>query len=435
MVEIISTLDLKLGMFVAELDRPWLDSPFLIQGFLIDEEDQLIQLRELCRFVTIDRARSVGAEYRADPVTTLESTHHGAMPRAMPVVHYQGTRKLAIPPLVTSGTREVAGRKFSAVRYVDDLRVEDHLPAATTSYTKAKDLIEDIGGQVMAGKVPDIEHVDRTVDGLVECVVRNPDTLLWLSRLKRSDSETYDHALSVSIHLMAFGRHLGMPPDDLHSIGMGGLLMDIGFLRLPVELVHKTGGLAPDERARMREHVQLGVALLAEEQALDEVVRGIIAKHHERIDGSGYPARMRGADIGLHAEMAGIVDSYCAMLYPRTFRPARNAQWVIEEINSMRDQRFSPAVVDEFVQFVGIYPVGTLVELNSDEVGVVFEQNRVRRLKPRILVLLGPDKSRNPSPGILNLLNEPMVSEGVPYRIVRTLPSGSYGLDPAEYYL
>jgi hypothetical protein len=160
-----------------------------------------------------------------------------------------------------------------------------------------------------------------------------------------------------------------------------------------------------------------------------------VLQHHERIDGSGYPARMRGADIGLHAEMAGIVDSYCAMLYPRTFRPARNAQWVIEEINSMRDQRFSPAVVDEFVQFVGIYPVGTLVELNSDEVGVVFEQNRVRRLKPRILVLLGPDKSRNPSPGILNLLNEPMVSEGVPYRIVRTLPSGSYGLDPAEYYL
>lgn len=435
MVEIISTLDLKLGMFVAELDRPWLDSPFLMQGFLIDEEDQLVKLRDLCRFVTIDRARSVGAECRADPVATFEPGRRVPAPHAVPVTYYEGTRKLAIPPLVMSGSREVAGRKFATVHYVDDMRVEDDLPAATMSYTKAKDLIEDIGSQVMAGKVPDIEHVDRTVDGLVECVARNPDTLLWLSKLKRSDSETYDHALSVSIHLMAFGRHLGMPPDDLHSIGMGGLLMDIGFLRLPMELVHKAGGLTADERASMREHVRLGVDMLAEEQALDEVVRGIIAKHHERLDGSGYPARMRGAEIGLHAEMAGIVDSYCAMLYPRAFRPARNAQWVIEEVNSMRDRRFSSAVVDEFVQFVGIYPVGILVELNSGEVGVVFEQNRVRRLKPRILVLLGPDKSRNPSPGILNLLNEPMVREGMPYRIVRTLPSGSYGLDPAEFYL
>ena len=168
MVEIISTLDLKLGMFVAELDRPWLDSPFLMQGFLIDEEEQLTQLRELCRFVTIDRTRSVGAEYRADPIATFEPTFHAPMPRAVPVVHYQGTRKLAIPPLVVSTTREVAGRKFATVRYVDDLRVEDDLPAATTSYTKAKGLIEDIGTQVMAGKVPDIEHVDRTVDGLVE---------------------------------------------------------------------------------------------------------------------------------------------------------------------------------------------------------------------------------------------------------------------------
>ncbi|HZV55737.1 MAG TPA: HD domain-containing phosphohydrolase [Rhodocyclaceae bacterium] len=434
MFEIVSTLDLKIGMFVADLDRPWLDSPFLIQGFLIEENEQLAQLRQLCRFVTVDRARSTGAEYRVD-TTAFVPEKRLPMTPAQPVIHYQSRKKLALPPLVIIGEREVAGRKFAAIRYDDDVRVEEELPAAKVSYQNTQVLLQDIGDQVSAGKMPDIEHVDRTVNGMVECVVRNPDALLWLSKLKRTDNETYDHALSVSIHLMAFGRHLGLPPDELHALGMGGLLKDIGFIRLPAELVHKMGGLTPTERDSMRQHVNIGCEMLAEEFSVSAIARDIIVKHHERIDGSGYPGRLRGQDIGLYAEMAGVVDSYCAMLYPRAFRPARNGQWVIEEVNSMRDKRFTGSVVDEFVQFVGLYPVGTLVELNSGEVGVVYEQNRVRRLKPRIMLLLGPDKTRNTSPGILNLLNDPLVREGLPYQIVRILPTGSFGLDPKEFYL
>jgi HD-GYP domain-containing protein (c-di-GMP phosphodiesterase class II) len=184
----------------------------------------------------------------------------------------------------------------------------------------------------------------------------------------------------------------------------------------------------------MRQHVQFGCELLSRDFSMPEVVFDIIVKHHERIDGSGYPAHLTSEEIGLYPEMTGLVDSYCAMSYPRAFRPARNPQWVIDEINSMRDLRFTASVIDEFIQFVGLYPIGTLVELNSGEVGVVYEQNRVRRLKPRVMVLLGPDKTRNPSPGILNLLNDPMVREGLPYRIVRVLPSGSFGLDPKEFY-
>jgi HD-GYP domain-containing protein (c-di-GMP phosphodiesterase class II) len=434
MSEIVSTQDLKVGMFVADLDRPWLGTPFLIQGFVIEDDEQIAQLRELCRFVTVDRERSTGGEYRTDPGSAFVPEKRSPA-IAQPVIQYQSKRKLNLPPLAVMGERDLGGHKFNTVRYVDEIRVEEELPAAKASYDTAQNLLQDIGAQVSAGKVPDIQHVNRTVGGLVECVVRNPDALLWLSRLKRSDNETYDHALSVSIHLMAFGRHLGVSPDDLHSLGMGGLLKDIGFIRLPVELVHKMGGLTPAEREEMRQHVHMGSELLAEEFSDSPIVRDIIVKHHERIDGSGYPGRLRGKEIGLHAEMAGLADSYCAMLYPRSFRPARNGQWIVNEINSMRDRRFTASVVDEFIQFVGLYPVGTLVELNSGEVGVVFEQNRVRRLKPRILVLLGPDKSRNPSPGILNLLTDPLICEGKPYQILRILPAGSFGLDPKEFYL
>ncbi|MBU1235479.1 MAG: DUF3391 domain-containing protein [Gammaproteobacteria bacterium] len=432
MFEIVSTLDLKLGMFVADLDRPWLESPFLLQGFLIEEDEQIATLRDLCRFVTVDRTRSIGNEYRADALFVPEKrTPIKPPPR---IIQYESKKKLKLPPLAVSVERGLGRHKFPTVAYVDEIRIEEELPAAEASFGNAQDLLEDINEQVSAGKVPDIEHVESTVDGLVECVVRNADALLWMSKLKRTDNETYDHALSVSIHLMAFGRNLGLPPDDLHHLGMGGLLKDVGFIQLPAELIHKPSGLTPVERARMRQHVQMGCELLARDFPMPDAVFDIIVKHHERIDGSGYPAHLTGEEIGLFPEMAGLVDSYCAMSYPRAFRPARNPHWVIDEINAMRDVSFTDSVVDEFVQFVGLYPVGTLVELNSGEVGVVFEQNRVRRLKPRVMVLLGPDKTRNPSPGIVNLLTDPMVREGLPYRIVRVLPAGSFGLDSREFY-
>lgn len=436
MFEIIATQDLKLGMFIAELDRPWLGTPFLVQGFLLEEEGQVATLRDLCRFVSVDRQRSVGEAYRAEALAAYAPERRPPMvPKLPPERHYQGRRSLDIPPLVISTPRQLAGRRFESVRYEDVGRVEEELPAARISYQNTQNLLRDLGEQVASGGLPDIEHVESTVSGLVQCVVRNPDSLLWLSKLKRTDNQIYDHALSVSIHLLAFGRNLGLPPDELHVLGMGGLLKDVGVIRLPPDLLHKPGGLTPDEREVMREHVRHGVDMLAGEPALMAQVLEIVVRHHERIDGSGYPERLHGESIGLYAEMAGIVDSYCAMLYPRPFRPARNNQWIIEEINGMRDSRFTGPVVDEFVQFIGLYPVGTLVELNSGEVGVVFEQNRVRRLKPRIMLLLGPDKTRNPSPGILNLLNDPLVREGMPYRIVRILPTGSYGLDSKEFYL
>ena len=433
MFEIISTQGLQLGMFVADLDRPWLGTPFLLQGFLLENVEDLAALRDLCRFVTIDRERSTGDEYRADSTQHFKAEKRA--PGPPPLIIYPNKRKLAIPTLVVGTVRELAGRRFPAIHYQEDIRIEEELPRARTSFDRTQELLKDLGQQVATGKLPDIEHIETTVDGLVECVVRNPDSLLWLAKLKQTDNLTYDHTLNVAIHLMAFGRHLGLSPDDLHMLGMGGLLKDVGFISLPQELIHKPSGLTREERERMREHVNLGREMLADQLEIPDMVWQIVLKHHERIDGSGYPARLHGDEVGLFAEMAGITDSYCAMIFPRPFRPARNGQWVIDELNSMRGHRFTASVVDEFIQFVGLYPVGTLVELNSGEVGVVVEQNRVRRLKPRVMILLGPDKTRNQSAGTLNLLNDPMVSQGIPYRIIGILPPGAHDIDPREFYL
>ena len=436
MLQIVATQDLKLGMFISELDRPWLDSPFLLQGFLLEEDEQIETLRNLCRFVTVDRSRSIGDEYQATPASAVAPSFKEKQPSlANNIVFYRTKKKLSLPTLETAEERELIGKRYTKIIYTDDIPIEDALPDARIAYKNTQILLEDLGAQISAGNIPEAQKVDETVSSMVECVVRNPDALLWLAKLKRTDNETYNHSLNAAIHLMAFGRHINLPPDELHTLGMGGLLKDMGFIQLPREIVLKPGGLTPPERAVMRNHVQMSLDLLSHQAPLAYDVREIILRHHERLDGSGYPAHLRGAELGLYAEMAGLTDSYCAMSYPRSFRPARGHQWIIDEINNMRDRFFSAPVIDEFIQFVGFYPVGTLVELNSGEVGAVYEQNRVRRLKPRIMILLGPDKTHNTAYGILNLLSDPLIKEGTPYRITRVLPPGSYGLDPKEFYL
>ncbi len=212
-------------------------------------------------------------------------------------------------------------------------------------------------------------------------------------------------------------------------------MQDLGKINLPLALLKKTEPLTPAERQVMRRHVELSCLILAEQPDLPAEVLDIVAKHHERINGHGYPRQLAGEKLGLFAEMAGIVDTYCALASERPHRPAHDHQRALERIYKQRGRGFSASLVLEFVQYLGIYPVGTLVELNTGEVAVVIAQNRIRRLRPRVLVLLGPDKSLNPVPAPIDLIYEPPSPDGTPYRIVRALRPGAYGLDPQEFYL
>ena len=400
MLQVVASPDLRKGMFVSKLDRPWLESPFLLQGFVIEDDEQLAQLREICRHVVIDRTRSVGFEYRAEQVGDYVPEYHPPMiPQPA-----QGKRKLKLPPMAQGEERDLGGHKFVTVHYADDIPIEDELPAARVAYKGAQNLLRDIAAQVEAGMAPDVEHVERTVDGLVECVVRNADALVWLSKLKRTDTETYDHSLSASIHLMAFGRYLGLPPDDLHTLGTGGLLKDIGFIRLPADLVHKEGGLMPGERARMREHVKFGCEILADGfAAFDPAVRDIILKHHERIDGSGYPDRLDGEHISLFARMGAVCDIYDAITSNRPYKRGWDPAESIRRMTEWSRSHFDVRVFQAFVKSIGIYPTGSLVRLTSGRLAVVTEQSEKSLLAPRVKVFFSTKSQTRIVPETLDL--------------------------------
>lgn len=509
--EIVAAADLDIGMFVAELDRPWLDSPFLIQGFLIEDADTLAQLKALCRFVCVDWQRSAGQYHRAPARESIASTvgdslagaariaGRSASPRprhdfvavlrwlrsggeppaelpARPAAAAEGEPGARPAPQVAADDASAAPREgwrarlsrwlareeapapyhasapadddissdiaqdgaragAAATVWVESAAVEDELIQAAPAYRAAQGTVEQLVADVQRNLRPDMERVRADVEDMMHSVVRNPDALLWLTRLKRTDQYAYDHALDVSVLLMVFARSVGMSAAEMTLLGVVGLMQDIGKVKLPPRLLKKCGQITPLERQIFQAHVDYSLEILKNTPDGSPEVLEVVARHHERYDGSGYPAGLAGDAIGRYGEMAGLVDAYCAMTREKPWGDALSPQAALEQINTMRNRWFSETVVDTFIQCVGLYPVGTLVELNTGEVAVVIAQNLVRRLRPRVLVLLAPDHTPNPHPPVLDLLYDPLAPDGSAYAIRKALPPGAYGIDPKEFYL
>lgn len=436
MKAVIASDDVAAGMFVVELDRPWLDTPFPLQGFLVENDEQIATLRRLCRTVSIDRSRSLGVHHSSRDVAAESPS------RGLPALAFQGVEEAldddfaAICRMLRLEPRSRRYEQLPLIRDVDtQSRLEAELLYSAPIVDDVRAALKSIRDSVDAQATPDLSQVGSLVGEMAQGVERNPDAMIWLSRLKSADQYSYDHAVDVSVHMMVFGRFLGLPGKTVEMLGLAGLMQDVGKVDLPQEILNRPGPLAAEEVALIQSHVASSLEILVSQRGFPVEVLDIVASHHERRDGSGYPRRLRGERLGLNGELAGVVDCYCAMIRQRAYQPAVSSQHALESLIRLRGSLFREAVIDQFIQCMGIYPIGSLVELNSGEVAVVIQQNHIRRLKPRVLVLLGPDKSPERRPRTLDLLMEPNIGTGEACRIVRALPADAYGIDPAEYYL
>lgn len=424
-------------MFVLELDRPWLETPFLLQGFLVEDDKQIAELRKHCATVTIDRNRSVGAHYVGEK---REKMSPGRMVSATTpqVTIFEGKedfhsilRKLRDQP-----PKRRPDRKPPAIYGIDQQsRLEEELlysaPIVDDVKQKLRSIRESLDGNISK----DIREVAGLVTEMAEAVERNPDAMIWLARLRSTDEYSYDHAVDVSVHIMVLARFLGLPAKTVEMLGQVGLMQDIGKINLPDTLLGKEEALTAEELTLVHSHVASSLEILAKQQGFSFEALAIVGSHHERFDGSGYPRRIQGEKVSLHAELAGLVDTYCAMTRKRSYRAAVSNQQALESLIGLRGTKFRAPIVDQLIQCLGLYPIGSLVELNSGEVGVVIQQNTVRRLKPRIMVLLNADKSVERHPRTLDLIMDPASATGELYRILRSLPMNAYGINPADFYL
>lgn len=422
-------------MFIAELDRPWLETPFLLQGFLIEEDAQIVQLQKYCRSVLVDRSRSIGRHH------ALESRSADPKPRRPPTafLEVEEAQPDDFAAICRILRQQTGSRRYDRPPRIEpqdgQSRLEAELLYSAPIFEDIKRSLGAIRDALARGDRADVQQVGSLVHEMAQGVERNPEAMLWLARLKSTDQYSYDHAVDVSVHLMVFGKFLGMPAKTVEKLGLAGLMQDIGKTDIPPDILNKPGDLTPDEYALVQAHVATSLEILIGSPGFTVDVLNVVASHHERFDGSGYPRRLKGETISLHAELAGLVDSYCAMIRERSYESAIPCQKALERLIKVRGIKFREALVDQFVQCIGLYPIGSLVELNTGEVAVVIQQNQVRRLKPRVLLVLAPDKSYERNPRTLDLMMEPATPTGEPYRITRALPPDAYGIDPAELFL
>ncbi|HRE16762.1 MAG TPA: HD-GYP domain-containing protein [Rhodocyclaceae bacterium] len=433
--ETIPTADLRPGMFVESLDRPWLETPFLLQGFLIENDEQLTLLRQHCASAIVDFARSSG-EFQRFRQRPLTSDAKLPIERQFPVVDAAEPRDfLTIYQLLQTRSPKRYQQAPTLSPVDGQSRLEAELLYSAPIVDDIKKTLESICTSLDTVHDGKLAEITPLVGELAEAVKRNADALLWLTRLKSTDQYSYDHAVDVSVHLMMFGRFLNLPEEKIQQLGFAGIMQDVGKIRIPQEILNKPDRLTEDEYDLVQSHVASSLSMLEGQPGITAAVLDIVAGHHERHDGSGYPRRLADEKIPLGAELAGMIDVYCAMTRKRSYNTAVSHQRALESLLATRGQQFREPLVDQFIQCMGLYPVGTLVEMNTGEVAVVIQQNKVRRLQPRVLVVLAADKSVERYPATLDLMMHPQTPDGENYRIRRSLPPDAYGIDPAELYL
>ena len=390
----IPAASLEPGMFVVELDRPWLETPFALQGFVVRDPADAHYVSRYVEHVYVD------AEYKAQRRFTS---------------------------LDTAPTFENEAKR-------DRLELKADMAEARVCFDNAGQALDRVFESLRAGRGTDIEVVQDSINPLIESVFRNQEAVGALLRLKESGDYRFEHGISMAAWASILGRQIGLHKDELETLALGCAMCDIGMTRLPADLLMQEGALSSDQKRIIRAHPIVGSELVSESTRISFEVLAIIENHHERMDGSGYPRGVRGGAIPLLARIAGLVDTYDAMIKPRPWAPARTSHEAVLELLDGKGTQFQDSLVEQFIQAIGLFPTGTLVELNTHEVAIVSRQNDTRRLKPEIVVVLDSEKVRKDPLEIVDLANQDRESPMERW-IIRELLPGSYDVNSEEYFI
>ncbi len=410
-------------MFVTELDRPWLGTPFLFQGFEIQTDEELEQLRALCQhvYVLTDDPHASPATHRTKPATTTSP--------AARIIKKEST-EFAV---TETSSREIPSAGIPPSRYSDLTPVEEELQQALEVERSARETIYSILDDARIGHSIDTPRAKKIVGQMTESVIRNPDALIWLTHLKKKHEYTALHSLRVCILALTLGRHLGYEPEKLQILGIGALLHDIGKLRVPIEILDKPESLTQAEFEIMKQHVPNGLKILENAGGIPAAALEVVGRHHERYSGSGYAFGLSGDTIGEFGLISAIVDTYDAITSDRSYHLSLSAADALKIIYEGRQRAYHPWLTEQFIQCMGIFPIGSIVELSTGSIGVVISANRARRLRPRVALILSPEKKPYKPTSILDLMTATHDANGRPIEIKNMLPSGTFGINATDY--
>ena len=387
--------ELRIGMYVSKLDRDWLDTPFIMQGFLIEDLEDIDILAEYCEYVWVDAKESV------------KSSDH------------------------TSNVGTASSARPSPAIYQSEIQQEHRKMYKT--FREARSVTRDMLENIRLGSAINSGQAKETVNECVQSVIRHPDALLWMSKIREKQEYTAEHCLNVCILAIAFGRQLGLSEPDLQNLGLCGLLHDVGKMRVPAEILDKPANLTDKEMRAMRAHTVHGRNLLMSSPGIFSGAIDAAYSHHERIDGEGYPRKIPGHGISQFTKIISIVDAYDAMTGDRCYSPAITSTEALKNIFHAKGTQFDEELSLKFLQTIGLYPPGSIVELYSGNVGIVIETNQKYRHLPRVIVLLDENKAKQKE----KIIDLAQVEAGeLPRRflIKQVWCDGSFGILLREYY-
>lgn len=395
----IDVKDLKIGMFVSKLDRPWLETNFWFQGFEIKNQADIDAVQKQCEYVFIDVAKQT-----------------------------------KVPQYVARGTA-----------YTPDFLEHVQPPASRTSfnheihraeviYSKTSNLVKNFMEEVKFGRPINALAAKKAVAYCVDSVLNAPDALMLMTQLKNRDEYTAQHSMNVCIFSIALGRQINLSVEELNNVGLCGMMHDMGKLQVPLEILNKPGRLTPEELRVMQSHTSKGWKILLETHGMYAGAVDVAFTHHERLDGNGYPRHLKAEQITPYARIVAIADAYDAISSDRVYKKGQTHLESIKILtDASADGHLDSGLTMKFIECLGIYPAGSLVELSSGEVGMVIEVNPKAKLKPKVLMLLDKTKQHcNHYIADLALLGQNV--DGQQFSIKKVMRADECGIDLLEYY-
>lgn len=372
MLKVVSTNQVRLGMFIQELKGSWMDHPFWKKAFKLEDLADLKKLQaSVIKEVVIDVAKGLDV---AEAVVA-EVPPSGAPEVAVP-------QDIAPAPIATPKPARVTA--------------EVERQQAKKVISASKKAVVSMFNEARMGKAVNAEAAMQVVDDIAASVARNEGALVSLLRLKNKDDYTYMHSVAVCAMMVALAKELALTEDETKVAGMAGLLHDLGKAAIPNDVLNKPGALTDDEFTLVKLHPERGHALLLKAEIADEAVLDVCLHHHEKVSGAGYPHKLKGDEISLFAKMGAVCDVYDAITSNRPYKDGwepgvslqRMAQWA---------GHFDDVVFKAFVKSMGIYPIGSMVKLKSGRLAVVTDQSPKSLLTPIVKVFFSTkSKSRIP---------------------------------------
>ncbi|WP_070098714.1 HD-GYP domain-containing protein [Sphingobium sp. SYK-6] len=380
MLKRIDVAEVQLGMFIHKLEGSWLKHPFWRTKFLLDDPQVLADLRASeVEGVLIDIEKGADVGDASSPA----GRRRPLVPASSSADHVAERVRLERMQASQQAFRAASNVIPFDLRSATALSVAREVGHARAVVAKASRILSGVFEQARLGKALSKAQVEPVIEDLFASIQRNPHAFNGLMRIRRENSTLYSHGLAVSALMIALGRQMGLDEQRVKDAGMAGLLMDVGMGHLPIDVSTILDDLSSAQRNIVETHTTLGYEFLELGGELPEEVTRVCLEHHERYDGSGYPHGLVGEEIGLFGRMAAICDVYDSLTSDRPHRPRVDPNAALGLMRGMEGQ-FDEALLDQFIESVGVYPIGSVVRLTNGRLALVVDQNAQDYTSPRV---------------------------------------------------